>query len=202
MPSGEERLQSLPAAMSRTLSPVRFERKRCGIAPISRNFKSNPGGISLHFRPSLVNHKMPSWSKTGVCGSILVPAAGRYSAISPVFGSSLPTYPPEIAVNQMSPSLSATSPCGPELGVFKEYSLNSPVFGSSRPTLFAPCPVYQSEPSGASAGSCGRDFGVGTSYSWIRTFRIPTVVAPASVAANMNKHSLPKDMDVLLRRKL
>src|ERR1035438_2054854 len=40
-----KRLQSWPAAMSRTLSPVRFERKRCGIAPISRNFKSNPGGF-------------------------------------------------------------------------------------------------------------------------------------------------------------
>src|ERR1017187_8577427 len=40
-----KRLQSLPAAMSRTLSPVRFERKRCGIARISRNFKSNPGGF-------------------------------------------------------------------------------------------------------------------------------------------------------------
>src|SRR5580658_454939 len=98
----------------------------------------------------------------------------------------------------MLPSLSATSPCGPELGVFKEYSLNSAVFGSRRPNLFAPCPVYQSEPSGASAGSCGRDFGVGTSYSWIRTFSVAAVVAPTSVTTSVNKHSLGRDMDVLL----
>src|ERR1017187_10002175 len=38
-------VQSLPAAMSRTLSPVHFESKSCGIAPISCNFKSNPGGF-------------------------------------------------------------------------------------------------------------------------------------------------------------
>src|SRR5882724_7182923 len=100
----------------------------------------------------------------------------------------------------MLPFLSATSPCGPELGVFKGYSLNSPVFGSSRPSLFAPCPVYQSEPSGASAGSCGRDFGVGTSYSLICTFSIPTVVEPASVAARVNKHSLRRHMDALLSK--
>src|SRR5579863_6288353 len=102
-----------------------------------------------------------------------------------------------MAVNQMLPSLSATSPCAPELGVFKGYSLNSPVFGSSRPNLFAPCPVYQSEPSGASAGSCGRDFGVGTSYSWIGTFRFPAVGAPASVAASASKHSQGRDMEAL-----
>src|ERR1019366_6315348 len=95
----------------------------------------------------------------------------------------------------MFPSLSATRPCGPDFGVFKGYSLNSPVLGSSRPNLFTPCPVYQSEPSGATAGSCGLDFGVGTSYSWIRTFSVPTVVEPASVAANMNKTTLRKDMD-------
>src|SRR5271169_955996 len=94
----------------------------------------------------------------------------------------------------MLPCLSAISPCGPELGVFKEYSLNSPVFGSSRPSLFAPCPVYHREPSGAIAGSCGRDFGVGTSYSWICTFSIPTVVEPASVVASVNKHSLSRDI--------
>jgi hypothetical protein len=70
------------------------------------------------------------------------------------------------------------------------------------PNLFAACPVYHSEPSGASAGSCGRDFGVGTSYSRICTLSIPTVVEPARVAASVNKHSLGKDMDVLLRRKL
>src|ERR1035441_894065 len=40
-----KRLQSLPAAMSASLSPVHFESKRCGIAPISRNFQSNPGGF-------------------------------------------------------------------------------------------------------------------------------------------------------------
>src|ERR1017187_3153543 len=40
-----KRLQSLPAAMSRTLSPVRFESKSSEIAPISCNFQSNPGGF-------------------------------------------------------------------------------------------------------------------------------------------------------------
>jgi hypothetical protein len=40
-----KRLRSLPAAMSRTVSPVRFESKICGIAPISCNFQSNPGGF-------------------------------------------------------------------------------------------------------------------------------------------------------------
>src|SRR5271166_2599713 len=107
-----------------------------------------------------------------------------------------------MAVNQMLPSLSATSPCGPELGVFKEYSLNSPVLGSSRPSLFASCPVYQSEPSGASAGSCGRDFGVGTSNSRICTSSTPTFVEPASIAANVKKQSLCRNMDALLDRKL
>src|SRR5215472_190051 len=136
---------------------------------------------------------MPSGSNTGVCGSISSPRAGRYSAIAPDFGSSLPTYPPEIAVNQIFPSLSATSPCGPDLGVFKGYSLNSPVFGSRRPSLFAPCPVYQSEPSGASAGSCGRDFGVGTSYSLICTLKVVTAADAATTAANVRDASL-KDM--------
>src|SRR5215471_9875874 len=129
----------------------------------------------------------------GVCGSISSPRAGRYSSIAPDFGSSLPTYPPEIAVNQMFPSLSATNPCGPEFAVFNGYSLNSPVFGSSRPSLFAPCPVYQSAPSGASAGSCGRDLGVGTSYSLIGTLKVVTAVDAATKAANVREASL-KDM--------
>src|SRR5229473_7537 len=95
----------------------------------------------------------------------------------------------------MFPSLSATSPCGPELGVLRGYSLNSPVFGSSRPNLFAPCPVYQSEPSGATAGSWGRDFGVGTSYSWISTFSIPTVAKPTRVTASKKKDSARRDIE-------
>src|ERR1700689_346270 len=99
-----------------------------------------------------------------------------------------------MAVNQMLPSLSETSPCGPELGVFKGYSLNSPVVGSSRPSLFAAWPVYQSDPSGASAGSCGRDFGVGTSYSWICTFSTPRLAELASVAVIAKKHSLCRDI--------
>src|SRR5215472_15839601 len=136
---------------------------------------------------------MPSGSNTGVCGSISSPRAGRYSAIAPDFGSSLPTYPPEIAVNHMFPSLSATNPCGPELGVFSGYSLNSPVFGSRRPSLFAPCPVYQSDPSGASAGSCGRDFGVGTSYSLICTLRVVSAVDAATRVASVREANL-KDM--------
>src|ERR1039458_8867790 len=40
-----KRPQSLPAKLSRTLSPVRFESKSCGIAPISCNSQSNPGGF-------------------------------------------------------------------------------------------------------------------------------------------------------------
>src|SRR2546425_6602089 len=78
-------------------------------------------------------------------------------------------YALEFAVNQMLPSLSAASPCGPEPGVFNGYSLISPVFGSSRPSLFASCPVYHNALSGATAGSCGREFGVGTSYSLMVT---------------------------------
>jgi hypothetical protein len=69
--------------------------------------------------------------------------------------SSLPMYALKFAVNQMFPSLSATSPCGPELGVFSGNSLNVPVLGSSRPSLFAIWPVHQSAPSRATAGSCG-----------------------------------------------
>src|SRR5215471_21458217 len=69
----------------------------------------------------------------------------------------------------MLPFLSATSPCGPDSGVFSGYSLNSPVFGSRRPSLLAICPVYQREPSGARAGSCGRELGVGTSHSLMET---------------------------------
>src|SRR5437763_3395768 len=145
---------------------------------------------------------MPLWSNTGVCGSTSVPSDGRYSAISPVFGSSLPTYPPEIAVNQMLPSLSATRPCGPELGVFSGYSLNTPVFGSSRPSLFALWPVYQRDPSGASAGSCGRERGVGTSYSLIWTFKVPTVANMAIAAANTKEYSVRRDIAALLTRKL
>src|SRR6266700_1332010 len=100
-----------------------------------------------------------------------------------------------MAVNQILPSLSATRPCGPELGVFSGNSLNSPVLGSSRPSLFTPWPVYQSEPSGASAGSCGRDRAVGTSYSLICTFRVPVVANPATVAAKTNEYSLRRDME-------
>src|SRR3989441_7555630 len=103
-----------------------------------------------------------------------------------------------MAVNQMLPSLSATKPCGPELGVFSGNSLNSPVLGSSRPSLFAPWPVYQSEPSGASAGSCGRDPGVDTSYSLMCTLRVPAIASPATVAANMNGYSLRRDIGALL----
>ena len=65
--------------------------------------------------------------------------------IVPVFGSSLPIYPWKLAVNQMFPSLSAASPCGPELGVVVRYSLKAPVFGSSRPKVLAIWPVLTVE---------------------------------------------------------
>src|SRR3989441_13281049 len=96
----------------------------------------------------------------------------------------------------MFPSLSVTSPCGPELGVFNGYSLNSPVFGSNWPNLFAPSPVYQSEPSGATAGSCGRDFGVGTSYSLIVTLSVPTAANAKTAAIIVNTQTLGRDMAV------
>src|SRR5215831_3279002 len=86
-----------------------------------------------------------------------------------------------MAVNQILPSRSATSPCGPESGVFNGYSLNWPVFGSRRPNLLAVCPVYQSEPSGASAGSCGRDLGVGTSHSLMVTLGGSAVTVSATI---------------------
>src|SRR5579864_8917700 len=129
-----------------------------------------------------------------------VPSAGRYSEISPDFGSSLPTYPPEIAVNQMLPSLSATRPCGPDPAVFNGYSLKAPVLGSRRPSLLAPWPVYHSEPSGASAGSCGRDFGVGTSYSLICTFRVAGAAHAMREVASTNHGNLRRCMGGLLRK--
>src|SRR5205807_3656589 len=92
-----------------------------------------------------------------------------------------------MAVNQMFPSLSATSPCGPESGVLSGYSLKCPVVGSSRPNLLALCPVYQSDPSGATAGSCGREFGVGTSHSLIDTLApVAARVAVRAIAITNN----------------
>src|SRR5579862_6159506 len=98
----------------------------------------------------------------------------------------------------MLPCVSATNPCGPELGVFSVNSLNTPVFGSSRPSLLAPCPVYQSEPSGPRAGSCGRDLAVGTSYSFIFTARTATEAEPARVVARISQQSLRRDIGNLL----
>jgi hypothetical protein len=40
-----KRPQSLLASLSRTLLPVRRKSKSCEIAPISWNFRSNPGGF-------------------------------------------------------------------------------------------------------------------------------------------------------------
>src|SRR5215475_15025073 len=88
-----------------------------------------------------------------------------------------------MAVNQILPCWSATSPCGPDSGVFSGYSLNSPVLGSRRPSLLAICPVYQSEPSGATAGSCGRELGVGTSHSLIETFAVDAAKRTAATAS-------------------
>jgi hypothetical protein len=39
------RLESWPEELRARLSPVRFESKNCGIAAISRDFQSNPGGF-------------------------------------------------------------------------------------------------------------------------------------------------------------
>src|SRR5713101_6521264 len=98
------------------------------------------------FPPCTVNHKMPCPSNTAVCGSSAFSTGILYSVTLPVRGSSFPIYPPEIAVNQMLPSLSATSPCGPEFGVFSGYSLNSPVFGSSQAQLVRRLPCVPERP--------------------------------------------------------
>jgi len=42
--------ESLPAGFSGTVSPVRFDGKTCGIAAISRDFRSNAAEFSLHPR--------------------------------------------------------------------------------------------------------------------------------------------------------
>src|SRR5579864_1987739 len=104
-----------------------------------------------------------------------------------------------MAVNQMLPSLSATRPCGPDLGVLSGYSLNSPVFGSRRPSLLAAMPVYQREPSGARAGSCGRECGVGTSYSLIWTVRVCTAANAVNTTVRTRTQSLRMAMAGLLR---
>src|ERR1700751_4359638 len=69
----------------------------------------------------------------------------------------------------MLPSLSSTSPCGPDLGVLRRYSLNSAVLGSRRPKRLAICPVYQIDPSGVASGSCGCEPRVGTTHSFMET---------------------------------
>src|SRR5260370_40284444 len=78
--------------------------------------------------------------------------------------------PLKFPVNQIFPSRSATSPCGPESSIFSAYSLNAPVEGSSRPILLTICSVNQSAPSCPTAGSCGCAPFVGTSHSRIVTF--------------------------------
>src|SRR5579884_1340774 len=87
----------------------------------------------------------------------------------------------------MSPLLSATNPCGPELGTGSGYSLMWPVAGSSRPSLLAFCPVYQREPSGATAGSWGRDCGVGRAYSLIVTLSGLTAAKAKATISNAGR---------------
>src|SRR5580704_8293179 len=111
----------------------------------------------------------PFGAKSSVCGSLACGSGIGYSVTFPVFGSSLPIYALKFAVNQIFPSLSGTSPCGPDPGVFNVYSLNWFDLGSNRPSTLAIWPVYQTEPSGAKAGSCGRDPAVGTCHSLIET---------------------------------
>src|SRR5215510_11177333 len=102
-----------------------------------------------------VKNSRPSDRNAIVCGSAAFGFGILYSVILPVFGSILPIRPAAFPVYQMLPSLSACSPCGPELAVGSVYSLNCCVAGSKRPTTLARWPVYQIEPSGATAGSCG-----------------------------------------------
>src|SRR5215475_11739223 len=101
-----------------------------------------------------------------------------------------------MAVNQILPCWSATSPCGPDSGVFSGYSLNSPVFGSRRPSLLAICPVYQSEPSGATAGSCGRALGVGTSHSLMETLAGDAATHTAATASTTAHRNALRDFIV------
>src|SRR5262245_58312664 len=101
----------------------------------------------------------------GVCGSRAAGSGMGYSVTSPVFGLSLPIWALKLLVYQILPSLSATKPCGPALGVFRGNYLIVPVWGSNRPSTLANCPVYHREPSGATSGSCGREPGVGTVHS-------------------------------------
>src|SRR5437868_4795623 len=98
-----------------------------------------------------------------------------------------------MAVNQMLPCSSATSPCGPELGVLSGYSLNLPVLGSRRPSLLAACSVVHRAPSGATAGSCGRALAVGTSNSRMGTCNGSTAANPAVVISN-NRPALQDDI--------
>src|SRR5271167_3190935 len=117
----------------------------------------------------------PFGAKSSVWGSLAFGSGIGYSVTLPVFGSSLPMYALKFAVNQIFPSLSGTSPYGPDDGVFKGYSLNCCVLGSNRPSTFAICPVYHTEPSGANAGSWGRDPAVGTCHSLIETSTLPGI---------------------------
>jgi hypothetical protein len=103
--------------------------------------------------PCSVNHSVPFLSKIGVCGSRPAASGIGYSVTSPVFGLSLPTCAAEFPVYQILPSLSATSPWGPDLGVFNGNSFIAPVLGSSRPSTLAHCPVHQIAPSGVARGS-------------------------------------------------
>src|SRR5256885_2055644 len=85
-------------------------------------------------------------------------------------------YPLEFAVNQTFPSLSSTSPCGPDPGVGGRNSLICPVFVSTRPNTFAYCPVYHRYPSLVASGSCGRDPIVGAVHSLKLTVAGPGII--------------------------
>jgi hypothetical protein len=108
-----------------------------------------------------------------VCGSFALLSGSGYSVVRPVFGSSLPISPRLLPVNQMLPSLSSASPCGPLYGDFNTYSRIAPVFGSRRPSLLTSWPVHQIEPSLDARGSCGREPSVGTSQILMSTFAEP-----------------------------
>src|SRR5262245_25808853 len=117
---------------------------------------------------------MPFGAKSGVWGS-RTSSGSLYSVTSPVFGSSLPMYPFEFAVNQRLPSLSNSRPCGPEPGVLSGYSLDCPVLGSTRPRTLANIPVHQIVPPGPGSGSCGREPSDGAFHSLMATFTGPGI---------------------------
>src|SRR4029453_8226412 len=122
---------------------------------------------------------MPSGAMLIVCGSFADLSGMGYSVLIPVLGSSFPIRPRLLPVNQMLPSLSSASPCGPVYGDFRVYSRIAPDLGAIRQSLLAGRPVHHIEPSFAASGSCGREPCVGTSHKSMRA-----LIGPERITAD------------------